>query len=148
MKPRYPKTVKEVLDDSRTYKPEVLRAMKRYRDSRPWNGTLTERVDKLRKLHRSLCRTYQTTLGLLIDVPEPQRKLGNGYYKEQTREIVLTSKLSVLTYLHEFAHATVAAEDEFKACAWSVNLFRRMFPIAWRKMKFDGHMVVKGGASK
>jgi hypothetical protein len=117
--------------------------MIRYRKSYPWRGTLVERVEKLRKLHRALCKAYSTHIGLVIDVPERETKHGNGCYIEQGREIVLSGKLSVLTYLHEFAHATVAGLDEFKACGWSVNLYKRIFPVAWRKMKFDGHLVVK-----
>ncbi len=139
----YPKTVAEILDDSRKYKPAVLKALRRFKNSRPWRGTLSERGDKLRRLHRSLCKAYRKTIPLVIDVPEAEQQRGNGCYDHESNEIILTGKLSVLTYLHEFAHATTAGEDEFKACAWSVNLYKRIFPRSWARMKSTGHLVTK-----
>ena len=49
------------------------------------------------------------------------------------------TRLSVVTYLHEFAHAM--GRDERGACRWSLNLFRRVFPEQFARLRTDGHTV-------
>ena len=51
------------------------------------------------------------------------------------------SYLSVLAYLHEFAHARGA--DERQACHWSINLFRRCFPRSFARCRAVGHTLVR-----
>ena len=50
--------------------------------------------------------------------------------------------LSVVTYLHEFAHSRGA--DERQACGWSINLFRRIFPRSYARCRHQGHMLIAG----
>jgi hypothetical protein len=51
--------------------------------------------------------------------------------------ITMRGKLSVVTFLHEFAHAL--GRDERGACRWSINLFRRAFPEQYARLQADGH---------
>ena len=66
--------------------------------------------------------------------------MANGSYTPATHEIRLIGKLSVVTYLHEFAHARGA--DERQAVAWSVNLFARLFPRSFARLDQHGHTLV------
>lgn len=125
-----------------TYKPEVLAAMREFRDAKPWRGTVAERKAKFEALHTKLCAAYNKSLTLLLDVPDAERTRGTGCYLSPIRIIQLEGKLSVVTYLHEFAHA-VFGQSEDKAVAWSTNLYRRMFPKSAARMQSEGHLIVK-----
>ena len=61
---------------------------------------------------------------------------------------------SIISALHEFAHWLAAErtkkhkgnplppkEEEIYACCWSINAFKETFPIAFRKLTWDGHML-------
>jgi hypothetical protein len=51
--------------------------------------------------------------------------------------ITMRGRLSVVTYLHEFAHAL--GHGERGACRWSLNLFRRVFPAQFARLGTCGH---------
>ncbi|MCE9533964.1 MAG: hypothetical protein K8T89_23005 [Planctomycetes bacterium] len=129
----YPATVAEVLSDRRKYKPEALKALRAFRRSKPWRGTFNERREKFGKLHEELCRVY----GLCTQLKFWARDV--AYYSPGEDRINLPT-LSVVTYLHEFAHARGA--DERQACGWSINLFRRIFPRSFARCRHHGHMLV------
>jgi hypothetical protein len=77
---------------------------------------------------------------LFVDV-EAGTHSGASNYRPACHTITLTGKLSVLTYLHEFAHARGA--DERQACRWSINLFRRCFPRSFARCRAVGHTLVR-----
>jgi hypothetical protein len=54
--------------------------------------------------------------------------------------LVLTGH-SVVTYLHEFAHAL--GRNERGACRWSLNLFCRVFPREFARCAQRGHCLVR-----
>lgn len=56
--------------------------------------------------------------------------------------LIYLSKPSIITALHEFAHALYGA-DETQACRWSVQLFRKTFPKAFAQLDWQGHMLIK-----
>jgi len=133
----YPNSVKHVIDMHARYKPEVLRAVKEFARSRPWRGTAHERLQKFREVNEYLGAAYKIVPPRLNFV---KASAGNGAYFPSLHMIVLEGKLSVVTYLHEFAHA-VFGPCEIKACKWSINLFRRCFPRSFARCSFDGHMI-------
>lgn len=136
----YPDSVQEILRDNKKFKPDCLRAMKRFRRSKAWQGTTLERGTKFETLHNELCRVYglNTTLrkGVINNTSS-----GGSYFNPADDSITLNGRLSVVTYLHELGHAR--GYDERKACIFSVNLFRRIFPRSFERATFDGHMVVQ-----
>jgi hypothetical protein len=136
----YPATVNEVIRE-RTFKPECLRALREFRRSKAWQGTIKERKAKFLALHAKLCEVYglRTTLKF-SQISEPEAPTGNGCYIPAHNVIVLVGKLSVVTYLHEFAHARGA--DERVAVSWSVGLFRRFFPRSYANCEHAGHVLV------
>ena len=140
MRQGYPRSVHDIIDDQMTFTPAAIRAVMAFARSRPWQGELDERHQKFRRLHESLCEAYVIT-------PRPRLIFGNDHstcsgrscFIPAANAIVLRGRLSVITYLHEFAHARGVASER-RACKWSLNLFRRCFPKSWRRLTFEGHM--------
>lgn len=54
----YPKTVAEVIDPKMKFKPAALAALRAFRAARPWSGSLDERQQKFKTLHKALCEAY------------------------------------------------------------------------------------------
>jgi hypothetical protein len=134
----YPATVREVLDPDRKYRPAALRAVRALRCAGAWRGTLAERQRNVARLHRRLCRAYRLRVGLVF--VNGAGSSGGSSYSPKDRTIRLRGRLSVVTYLHEFAHAR--GYDERRACAWSINLFARCFPRSFARCRQVGHMLV------
>ena len=137
----YPHTIAEILDDRMRFRRDTIEAVLRFRQSRPWRGSVAEQKAKFRRLHQDLCRIYgkQTTLEFGVLDGECSDR---SYYSPVHDAIRLVGRLSVVTYLHEFAHAL--RKDEQGACRWSVNLFRRCFPRQFARCGTEGHMLRRG----
>ena len=139
--PHYPATVGEVLDPPVRFRDDVIVAVQRFAEQKPWRGTVAERTAKLLVLHTNLCEIYskQTTLGFeFLDGGDS----GGSTYEPTSDAITIRGKASVVTYLHEFAHAL--GRDEHGAVRWSVNLFRQCFPISFARCLQDRHMLRQG----
>jgi hypothetical protein len=135
----YPKTIAEILDPQMTFKPEALRAVRRFAKSKPWQGTYAERLDKFETLLADLSSCYGIQPPTLSVDGCEDGDSGRSCFIPAVNTIILRGHLSVVTFLHEFEH--VLGKDEREACRWSVNLFRRCFPKSWAKCEFDGHMI-------
>ena len=136
----YPETVIEVIDDDMRFKASALRAVQRFASSHPWRGSLDERKKRFRGLNQSLAAAY--------GIPEPELEFGeidgsssgSSHYIPALHRIVLVGKLSVVTFLHEFAHARGMGERG--ACRWSINIFRRCFPRQYARLLHRGHTLI------
>jgi len=123
------------------FKAPALRAVRRFAESNPWRGTMNERKQKFLTLNRALAEAY--------GIAEPDLRFGridgsssgSSHYIPALHRIVLVGKLSVVTYLHEFAHARGMGERD--ACRWSINLFRRCFPRQYARLVGRGHMLIR-----
>ena len=141
MRSDYPETVLEVLDDEMRFRPATLRAVQAFAFSKPWRGSLEKRKKKFLTLNHDLASS--------CDIPEPDLRFERidgtsskgSYYQPNAHRIVMTGKLSVVTYLHEFGHAL--GKDEVDACRWSVNLFRRCFPRQFSRLVHRGHTLIR-----
>lgn len=137
----YPRTVREVLSDMK-FKPAALRAVRAFAWSKPWRGTIAERKAKFRRLNRDLARAYGLPKPRLVfHHVEADRFSGASCYRPAVHTITLAGRLSVVTFLHEFAHAR--GYDERQACRWSLNLFRRVFPRSFARCQSDAHTLVR-----
>ena len=137
----YPATVVEVLDDHMRFRSEALRAVRGFAESRPWAGSVEERKEKFRQLNRALSQAYDITEPELVFGRLDGTSSGSSHYIPRLHRIVLVGKLSVVTYLHEFAHSR--GMEEQGACRWSINLFRRCFPRQFGKLVHVGHTLVR-----
>ena len=137
----YPQAVIEVLDDSMRYRAGTLTAVRRFAASGPWQGSQSSRKGKFRDQNRDL--------SIACDIVEPKLVFGRldgessgaSHYIPRDHRIVIVGKLSVVTYLHEFAHAL--GFDEQEACRWSINLFRECFPRQYSRLVHVGHMLIR-----
>lgn len=135
--PRVPFTIADILDESRRYKPDVLQALRAFKREKPWAGTPEERAAKLRSLHGDLCIAYRLPTPPTIRCPSAR---GSGY-DIASNTIHVATNLSVISYLHSFAMAM--ARDPKEASAWSVNLFKRMFPHSYARLVPVGPVLVR-----
>ena len=133
----YPSDGRDVLNPSRKYNPEVLSLLRAFKRQKPWTGSPSWIQSQFRGLHVELCRIYAKTTTLAF---EPSG-VGSSFYLPDLDKIVLVGRPSVVTYLHEFGHAL--GKDERQTCAWSLNLFRRIFPRNFARCEFHGHMLVR-----
>ena len=142
----YPDTVAECLSDGAKYRRGVIAAAEAFKRSHPWRGTIEERKAKFHRLNEALADAYE--------IPTPKLRFGkiDGSFSGASsclqggngRPAVITmrGRLSVVTFLHEFAHAL--GKDERGACRWSINLFRRVFPRQYARLQADGHVLRRG----
>lgn len=137
----YPDTVIEVLDDRMTFRPEALRAVRAFARSHPWRGSMDERKEKFRRLNHDLATAYGIREPELVFGRLDGSGSGRSQYIRSLHRIVLLGKLSVVTYLHELAHARGMSERG--ACRWSLNFFRRVFPRSWGRSVHQGHMLIR-----
>ena len=66
---------------------------------------------------------------------------GSSNYRPATHTITIEGKFSVITFIHEFGHAR--GFDETDTVLWSVNLFKRVFPVSYSKLVGEGHTLVQ-----
>lgn len=138
----YPATVAEILDESMTFRRAALRAVRAFARSRPWRGSNQERQGKFRQLNAALAAAYgiQAPALRFPDEQYGDRPSGSSNYRPHSHSITIHGRMSVVTFLHEFAHAR--GFDERQAVRWSVNLFRRCFPRSYARCEHVGHVLV------
>lgn len=136
---QYPRRVADVIDENATYCADALRAVRELKKSKPWRGTTRERTAKFDRCLRSLCAAYGLDM-VRLAVRGIGTARSNGMFCREANTITLVGKLSVVTFLHEFAHAR--GMKERGACRWSVNLFKRVFPKQYEKLRSVGHILV------
>ncbi len=143
----YPRRVNDVVQPMR-YHAACLQAVREFAAERPWKGDRETRRAKFEQLHEKLCRVYSKRTRLEFgDSWKPGAGVGTSgssfYVVPMTRGgdvIRLRGRMSVVTYLHEFAHAL--GKGETGAARWSINLFRIIFPSRFAKCRGERHMVI------
>lgn len=137
----YPETVIEVLDDDASYPVAVIEAVRTFAQAGPWKGSTESREEKFRQLNQDLasaCGIDEPTLAFRC---LGGKSSGASHYIPGNHRIVLMGRLSVVTFLHEFAHALGYGERQ--ACRWSINLFRKCFPRQYSRLIHVGHTLIR-----
>ncbi len=143
--PDYPADVQECLHPAMCFKAGTLTAMAKFKVSKPWRGTTDQRIAKFTKLVADLSGVYGIQPPAIDSTGvDAKASSGSSYYMPMMNLIALRGRLSVITLLHEFAHAL--GKGEFDACRWSLNLFRRVFPTQFEKLEFQGHVARRRAA--
>lgn len=93
-----------------------------------------KKVEALIKLISRMGKIYKLKLKTQYDVAIP-----TAFYNPLHATIILNNT-SIITTLHELGHA-IFGPSELKACAFSVQLFKEVFPEAYKKLKWDKHML-------
>ena len=138
---QYPATVVEVLDDQMSFSSDLIQAVQRFADSRPWRGSTESRQEKFRECNRSMAGPCGIEPPTLVFGRLDGGSTGASHYVPRDHRIVLTGKLSVVTFLHEYGHAVGFGERA--ACRWSINLFRKCFPRQFSRLIHVGHTLVR-----
>jgi hypothetical protein len=142
MPTQYPESLDGIINPNAKYKPAVLSAVSAFARSKPWAGTVDERKAKFAVLHAALCGIYERECELIFasDFGNQDIPSGRSSFNPHYRRITLCGRSSVVTYLHEFAHAL--GKNEFRATSWSVNLFARKFPRSFAAASQNRHLLV------
>jgi len=141
MRGEYPETVVELIDADMRFRPATLRAVQTFAAAKPWTGSIERRKEKFLALNQALAKACGISVPELHFEQLDRTSSGRSHYLPIAHRIVLTGKLSVVTFLHEFGHAL--GKDEFDACGWSVNLFRRCFPRQFSRLIHRGHLLLR-----
>ncbi|HOE19098.1 MAG TPA: hypothetical protein PK344_16980 [Syntrophorhabdaceae bacterium] len=120
------------------YPQEVVKAMQSFKAKMSFRLKPEERFRAMRDLVAELSGVYGIEPTVVKTADLGGRK---GLYRNG---VIYLEKLSVITLLHEFAHA-VFGTSEYKAVEWSVNLFRKVYPEQFEKLEPKGHTLVKKG---
>jgi len=140
----YPATVAEILRPGKKYRRGVLRLLRAFKCQHPWRGTVEHREELFRGLVEGLAQIYGISMPRFkfhkVVAPAPPGTSGSSWYSPAMHEIGIERKASVVTTLHEFAHALGKGERD--AVIWSVNLFRRVFPRQYARLMAHGHMLM------
>jgi hypothetical protein len=129
---------------------EVIRLLKEFKNLNPWEGDVGERISKFNWLFKQLKKIYGKKEWKLICAVPTQIKFwedsGRSYVDLYNKTIILQGRLSVLTFLHEFAHVLGMSQKE--AVEWSQKLFKEVFPEKWVKLKNDRGLMVRKNVEK
>ena len=130
---------------------EVIEALKKFKAMNPWRGTPEERYRKFKWLHEQLNRIYGLGVKFVSEVRLPYTFSGASSYSPGSNTITLRGRYSVITFLHEWGHALecngVELPDglrgEHWAVAFSVTLFKHVFPEKYARLQAQSHVLVR-----
>ncbi|MCI0703582.1 MAG: hypothetical protein L0241_21080 [Planctomycetia bacterium] len=137
----YPATVAEVLDSEMKFNRSALAAVRAFAASRPYRQSAARREQLIRELCQVLSAAYGIAVPRLVFLWSRGHSGSSCYRPHPFHQIELRGRFSVVTFLHEFAHARGA--DERGACRWSINLFAKCFPRSFARCHQVGHTLVR-----
>ena len=143
----YPST--PIHSDAAEYPPEVIKALEDFKARHKYGrATWEERAAGMNDLLKVLNYAYKTNVTARY-VDNRQANSFQSYFTPHTNEIVIIGKLSIITFLHEFAHAldwknTRGSGGEHFAVYFSVSLFKKVYPRAYEKLAANGHTLTTG----
>lgn len=136
----YPQSVEEVLDDRMKFKKGVVEALLEFKGKRTKEDT--ERLGAMADLVEDLSTIYEiATPSFKAEGLQANGFSGASSYNQETHEITMRGKLSVIALLHEFAH--VLGKNEWDAAKWSINLFRKVYPDEFERLQANGHVLIR-----
>lgn len=128
----YPTKDEILAEPLNEYSDEILGILKTFK--RKWKvcSNDEERFYCLKEMILDLARQYDKT---------PTIEMGEQYcFKPTANTIDFGPVPSIISSLHELGHAIFGASEK-DACRFSVHLFKRVFPKAYERLEWDGHML-------
>jgi hypothetical protein len=128
---------------------QTIKILEKFKQMNPWEGDVGSRISKFNWCFKELKKIYNKEEYALVCSVATETKFwysSRGSYTDTLgKVIVLKGRLSVITFLHEFAHAF--GMDEEGARQWSKNLFKKVWPEKYEKLvEIDGLMInINGG---
>jgi len=130
--PQYPTKEEILAEPTLEYNEVVIDILKTFK--RKWQicSISEERFYVLKEMAKDIGVQYEKN---------PVVELGTLYcYQPSVNTIVLGPEPSIISTLHELGHAIFGASEK-DACRFSVHLFRMIFPKAYDRLQWDGHML-------
>jgi len=120
----------------------VVPALRRFKEKRTERASTAERYAAMKELVEDLSAAYGIIApSLSMHDISHDGDSGRSFYVQDAHAIVMVGKLSIITLLHEFAHAL--GKDEHGAVGWSASLFKRVYPRSYETLVHDGHTLRK-----
>ena len=117
--------------------PELLSALKDFKRQHPWTGDLVDRKNKFMMLHRRFNELFDKDVDLDLTKVRDGFDSGQSYAaRHSPPKIGIVGKLSVITFIHEWAH--ILGANETDAQTWALDLYKQTFPKNFAKLKFAG----------
>ena len=135
---KYP-TKEEILADKSKIKPKIIGVVNSWKKAflKDWKNTPNEiKFGRLQALVLAI-----TVIGYNKIVFIEKSKT-NCYDSDKITIYLDKTKPSIISTLHETAHF-LFGPSELKACRWSVKVFKECFPSEFKKLKWQGHLLVK-----
>lgn len=153
----YPQTVNEIIDDEMEYPEGVVEAVENWKKKKLWGSStnlerligLAEMAVELSLIYNIECPLVKVDQSIDLDATVRDTKLqksGSSNYNLTTHMITMSGNLSIITFLHEYGHAL--QKGERSATAWSVNLFKRVFPNQFEKLDHSQHTLIRRRTDK
>ena len=125
-------------------KEKVVEVLRQFKEVNPWKGTFGQRADKFIDCFLKLRTLYNISgLRFVLCLPTEFRDFNNSgasYYDNNI--ICLKGRFSVITFLHEFAHAL--GMNQQQSHDWSNGLFKEVWPEKVENLQeVEGGMLVK-----
>jgi hypothetical protein len=139
----FSESVEQLVTEMQSKEEQLIKILKEFRELNPWTGKIKDRKQKFKWAHEQIAGNYGKKVSLVFDIPKRysnQYYSGHSHYNSVKNEIVLKGKLSVITFLHEWGHALLGVdgtqmEREKISHLWSENLFMKVWPDKWEKLK-------------
>ena len=136
---QYP-TKEQILEKPIKHKRAIITIVKDWKAE--WkevrNQTPREKFDAIKRLIGLIAFAYNKDISVEF-VPDTPI---DCHYNPQTNTITIDNRVSIISALHELAHALFGG-SEIKACRWSIWLFKKTFPKAYNRLVWDRHMLVR-----
>lgn len=141
---KYP-TPEEILNEKIILLKEEIEYFKKWKN-REWKTAKETQIQKeytkilaLRVLVREISFIHNEKPPSIIATLTPATKNKSASYNHITKDIHLYNT-SIITTLHELGHH-LYGKSELLACAYSVHLFKLVFPKAFKKLRWEGHLL-------
>lgn len=143
-----------LIDDTMTFKPEAIRALREFKALRTGRGSDDDRLAGMQTLIDALASAYEVRCPVRVVA----RDINGGFSGNSSVRlmedvnvppyflITMTGKLSIITLLHEFAHIRFNSGNQVKVQKWAVNLFRKVYPRQFEQLTqdVDGYAFTRG----
>lgn len=135
--------LEDYLNNPPTYSEETVKALRYFKAKhKQWTPASAESFADVQMARlegmKNLVKAIATAEGIAApdvtaDRITPGGYSGNSYYDRHANVIAMSGKLSIITLLHEFAHALLG-RDEFEAQRWSICLFKKVYSKSFERL--------------
>jgi hypothetical protein len=129
------------MEEDMEYKMKTILAVLAFKKDYPYKYGMERRFDGLNELIQRLNNIYSKDTRLAWENNGDEHSYESVYIPLYDL-IIMKGKLSIITFLHEYAHAL--GMDEKNAKGWSVSLFETCYPKAMKNLKHSKSLLIGG----